>query len=183
MCPENPERASADGDFYFIDHLRCQDDCHFGSTLWTWRESCGDPHKTADYRAGRIPEVWGEFEVDYTDNSVIPAFTDGRIYKYEPAADKFTGYDLPTGASDSVYAVAVDPIDDTVWGCGSNSDTMLHFDPETEEFTTYRFPSLVTFCREISFDQEGNVWTSYSNVPFSSIEGGATAIAKLSIQR
>ncbi|MFT5484331.1 MAG: virginiamycin B lyase, partial [Halieaceae bacterium] len=123
------------------------------------------------------------FRADSQGNLWIPAFTDGRIYKYEPAADKFTGYNLPTGASDSVYAVAVDPIDDTVWGCGSNSDTMLHFDPKTEAFTTYRFPSLVTFCREISFDKEGNIWTSYSNVPSSSIEGGATAIVKLSIQR
>jgi virginiamycin B lyase len=123
------------------------------------------------------------FRADSLGNLWIPAFTDGRIYKYEPAADKFTGYDLPTGASDSVYAVAVDPIDDTVWGCGSNSDTMLNFDPKTEEFTTYRFPSLVTFCREISFDAEGNVWTSYSNSPTISIEGGATAIVKISPKR
>jgi endoglycosylceramidase len=42
-----------------------------GSTLWTWRESCGDPHKTADYRAGRVPEVWGEFEVDCTNNEIL----------------------------------------------------------------------------------------------------------------
>jgi streptogramin lyase len=113
----------------------------------------------------------------------IPAFTDGRIYKYEPATEEFTGYDLPTGASDSVYAVAVDPIDDTIWGCGSNSDTMLHFDPVTETFTTYRFPSLVTFCREISFDKNGDVWTSYSNSPTVSIEGGVTKIVKLSPPR
>jgi endoglycosylceramidase len=66
----DPDRASPDGDSYFLDHLRYQDDFHFSSSLWTWRESCGDPHKTADYRAGRIPEVWGEFEVDCTDNSV-----------------------------------------------------------------------------------------------------------------
>ena len=123
------------------------------------------------------------FRADSQGNLWIPAFTDGRIYKYEPAADRFTGYDLPTGASDSVYAVAVDPVDDTVWGCGSNSDTMLHFDPKTESFTTYRFPSLVTFCREISFDEESNVWTSYSNVPSSSIEGGETTIVKLDIPR
>jgi streptogramin lyase len=123
------------------------------------------------------------FRSDSQGNLWIPAVTDGRIYKYEPATDEFTGYDLPTGASDSVYAVAIDPIDDTVWGCGSNSDTMLHFDPKTEEFTTYRFPSLVTFCREISFDNEGNVWTSYSNVPSSSIEGGETTIVKLNVQR
>jgi streptogramin lyase len=123
------------------------------------------------------------FRSDSQGNLWIPAFTDGRIYKYEPATNEFTGYDLPTGTSDSVYAVAIDPIDDTVWGCGSNSDTMLRFDPKTEEFTTYRFPSLVTFCREISFDNEGNVWTSYSNVPSSSIEGGETTIVKLDVRR
>ncbi|MCP3987215.1 MAG: hypothetical protein GY723_22745, partial [bacterium] len=81
------------------------------------------------------------FRADSQGNLWIPAFTDGRIYKYEPVADKFTGYDLPTGSGDSVYAIGVDPIDDTVWGCGSNSDTMLHFDPKTEGFTTYRLPS------------------------------------------
>jgi virginiamycin B lyase len=123
------------------------------------------------------------FRSDSRGDLWIPAFTDGRIYKYEPDTERFTGYDLPTGASDSVYAVAVDPIDDTIWGCGSNSDTMLHFDPSTEEFTTYRFPSLVTFCREISFDREGNVWTSYSNSPTVSIEGGVTTIVKLTPQR
>ncbi len=123
------------------------------------------------------------FRADSQGNLWIPAYTDGRIYKYDPAADEFTGYDLPTGKGDSVYAVAVDPIDDTVWGCGSNSDTMLHLDPKTEQFTTYRLPSLVTYCREISFDPEGNVWTSYSNAPSASIEDGATAIVKLSPMR
>ena len=33
----------------------------------------------------------------------------------------------------------------------------------------------MTFCREISFDSEGNVWTSYSNSHVASIEGGVTA--------
>lgn len=67
----DPERAAPEGDSYFLDHLGFQDNFHFGSTLWTWRESCGDPHKTADYRAGRIPIVWGEFEVDCEDNTVL----------------------------------------------------------------------------------------------------------------
>ena len=40
----------------------------FGATLWTWRESCGDAHKAADFRAGRLPEVWGVFDVSCTDN-------------------------------------------------------------------------------------------------------------------
>ena len=41
------------------------------ATLWTWRESCGDPHKVADVRAGRrVPQVWGEFQVDCRTNRV-----------------------------------------------------------------------------------------------------------------
>ena len=123
------------------------------------------------------------FRADSAGNLWIPAYTDGRIYKYEPPTDTFTGYDIPTGTGDSVYAVAVDPLDDTIWGCGSNSDTMLHFDPQSEQFTTYQLPSLVTYCREISFDPDGNVWTSYSNSPSASIEGGATVIARLAPRR
>ena len=119
------------------------------------------------------------FRADSMGKLWIPAFPDGRLYKYEPDVDKFTGYDLPNGASDSFYAVAVDPADDTVCGCGSNSDTMLHSDPVSEEFTTYRFPSQATFCREIVFDGEGGVWTGYSNSPTTSIEGGVTHIVRI----
>lgn len=119
------------------------------------------------------------FRTDSKGDLWIPAFTDGKIYKFKPDSGEFTGFDLPTGPSDSVYAVAINPADDTVWGCGSNSDTMLKFDPKTEQFTTYRFPSIVTFCREIAFDGKGNVWTSYSNSPTSTIEGGVTTIVRL----
>jgi endoglycosylceramidase len=65
----DPGRATR-GDPYFVEHQRLQDEHGVSATLWTWRESCGDPHKIADLRAGRTPEVWGEFEVDCRDNSV-----------------------------------------------------------------------------------------------------------------
>jgi endoglycosylceramidase len=65
-----PERAKDPDDRYFLDHQRLQDEFRAHATLWTWRESCGDPHKVADFRAGRIPTVWGEFDVDCRDNSV-----------------------------------------------------------------------------------------------------------------
>ena len=67
----DPGRAAPGGDSYFLDHQRLQDDFEFGATLWTWRESCGDPHKVTDYREGRVPTVWGEFEVDCRTNSVV----------------------------------------------------------------------------------------------------------------
>jgi endoglycosylceramidase len=66
----DPGRAARPDDPYFVEHQRLQDEFRAGATLWTWRESCGDPHKVGDLRAGRVPEVWGEFEVDCRDNRV-----------------------------------------------------------------------------------------------------------------
>lgn len=66
----DPRRASDPDDDYFVAHQALQDEHRIGATLWTWRESCGDPHKAADVRAGRVPYVWGEFEVDCTTNQV-----------------------------------------------------------------------------------------------------------------
>ena len=58
-------------DRYFPTHQALQDEFRFGATLWTWRESCGDPHKAGDVRAGtRARTCWGEFEVDCTTNTV-----------------------------------------------------------------------------------------------------------------
>ena len=65
-----PERAEDPNDVYFRTHQQLQDEFHFSATLWTWRESCGDPHKAGDARAGRIPSVWGEWEVDCRTNTV-----------------------------------------------------------------------------------------------------------------
>jgi endoglycosylceramidase len=66
----SPDRANDPNDDYFVRHQDLQDEFGFSSTLWTWRESCGDPHKAGDARAGRVPYVWGEFDVDCTTNTV-----------------------------------------------------------------------------------------------------------------
>jgi endoglycosylceramidase len=66
----DPRRASDPEDDYFLAHQALQDEHRIGATLWTWRESCGDPHKAGDVRAGNVPYVWGEFEVDCTTNQV-----------------------------------------------------------------------------------------------------------------
>jgi len=64
----DPDRATSDT--YLLDHQGFQDEFRISATLWTWRESCGDPHKIADWRAGRVPKVWGAFEVDCRTNTV-----------------------------------------------------------------------------------------------------------------
>ena len=100
----DPHRAEPGGDSYFLDHQRLQDQFFFGATLWTWHESCGDPHKQADYRAGRIPYVWGEFEVDCTTNTITGLRQDlidqlTRAYvRAAPGELVATTYDRASGA-------------------------------------------------------------------------------------
>jgi endoglycosylceramidase len=65
-----PERAGSEGDGYFVDHQDLQDRYGVSATLWTWRESCGDPHKIQAFRDGEVPEVWGLFDVDCRTNEV-----------------------------------------------------------------------------------------------------------------
>ncbi len=66
----DPRRASDPEDGYFERHQALQDAFRFGATLWTWREACGDPHKAGEVRDGRIPFVWGLFDVDCATNTV-----------------------------------------------------------------------------------------------------------------
>ncbi len=66
----DPARAAPSRDHYFRAHQDLQDRFGVSATLWTWRESCGDPHKVADFRAGRLPDVWGEWDVRCTDNVI-----------------------------------------------------------------------------------------------------------------
>lgn len=113
----DPRRASDPNDPYFLEHQNLQDEYLFSATLWTWRESCGDPHKQADFRAGRVPYVWGEFEVDCTNNTVTGLREDliaqltrayvraasGRLLetRYDHASGAFTarGSDAAAGGS------------------------------------------------------------------------------------
>ena len=66
----SPNRAADPGDDYFDRHQAFQDQFRFGATLWTWREACGDPHKAGDVRAGRVPFVWGLFDLDCASNEI-----------------------------------------------------------------------------------------------------------------
>ena len=77
---------------------------------------------------------------------------------------------------------AIDQRDDTIWLCGTNSDTLIHFDPRTEQFSTYLLPSRVSFTRELEVDAEGNVWTTTSNLPYYQMEGGQGKVVRLSFK-
>ncbi len=103
----SPSRAGPGGDGYFLDHQSLQDDFHVSATLWTWRESCGDPHKVSDARNGANPPVpWGEFEVDCFTNEVLGErrlLVRDLSWAYPRAAPgslESTRYDAATGRLD-----------------------------------------------------------------------------------
>ncbi len=111
----------------------------------------------------------------------IPAFSESLIARFDPATRAFETWELPIAprGSETPYALHVDRRDDTVWICGTNSDTLIRFEPASERFTVYPLPTRVTYTREISFDAQGRVWTSNSNVPTWQIEGGVPKVLRL----
>ena len=108
----DPARAENPADVYFRQHQALQDQYRFSAMLWTWRESCGDPHKAGDVRAGRVPMVWGEWDLDCATNVVHgprQALVDQLTRAYVRAAPGRlvgTTYDPATGAFTAAGEVA-----------------------------------------------------------------------------
>jgi len=111
----------------------------------------------------------------------IPSFSDSLVARFDPATREFRQWKLPLAAAEgeTPYALHVERRTDTVWICGTNSDSLIRFEPGPERFTVYPLPTRVTYTREIDFDAEGRVWTSNSNAPTWQIEGGVPRVIRL----
>ncbi len=59
----DPERATGDPGDYFNVHQALQDEYGIGATLWTWKQSCGDPHAATHGGEPSLPP-WNVFEMD-----------------------------------------------------------------------------------------------------------------------
>jgi len=111
----------------------------------------------------------------------IPSFSESLLAHFDLETRVFRTWPLPVEplGSDTPYALAIDQQTDIVWICGTNSDTMIRFEPETEHFTVYPLPTRVTYTREVDFDRQGRVWTSNSNGPTWQIEGGVPKVVRI----
>jgi streptogramin lyase len=103
------------------------------------------------------------------------------IARFDPDTRAFQMWPLPQRprGSETPYALHVDRRTDTVWICGTNSDTLIRFEPQTERFSVFPLPTRVTYTREIDFDAAGRVWTSNSNLPTWQIERGQPRVIRL----
>jgi len=60
----DPARADGSDDDYFNAHQALQDEFRIGATLWTWKQSCGDPHAaTHDGSTPPLPP-WSLYRMD-----------------------------------------------------------------------------------------------------------------------
>jgi endoglycosylceramidase len=62
----DPARAQPGSDEYFDAHQRLQDAFRLSATLWTWKQSCGDPHDVLARREGPASPTppWSVFAMD-----------------------------------------------------------------------------------------------------------------------
>jgi virginiamycin B lyase len=143
-------------------------------------------------RIGRIDPVTGKITIvetpfagprrlrfDSRGNLWIPGFSSNLVARYDPVAQQFKTWPMPTGGVETPYALNVDRRTDTVWICGTASDTIMSFNPVTERFTIYPLPTRVTFTREIDFDKEGAIWTSNSSLPDWHIEAPLPTVIRI----
>jgi sugar lactone lactonase YvrE len=111
----------------------------------------------------------------------IPSFSGASLAHYDLETHSFRSWEIPIEplGSETPYALHVRRSDDTVWICGTNSDSLIRFEPKSERFTVYPMPSRVTYTRELDFDAEGRVWTSNSNSPTWQVEGAVPQVIRL----
>lgn len=111
----------------------------------------------------------------------VPSYSEATLNHYDTETGEWTRWEIPIepAASATPYALYIDKRTDHVWICGTASDTMIRFKPETEEFTVYPMPNRVTYTREIDFDSQGNMWTSHSNGPAWHVESGIPKVTRI----
>ena len=124
-----------------------------------------DPQTKAYEQYVLPPPAYGPRGIDATTDGTLWFGTgSGHLGRFDPQTEEFTYWETPgpkirgtdegTGSADFHYYIWVDQFDtfglgtDRVILTGTNSDSLLVFDPATEEFTMIRIPyPLGTFTR------------------------------------
>jgi cysteine-rich repeat protein len=143
-------------------------------TLRVWKPPFFGPRRL---HAGADGIVW------------VPGYASGVLGRFDPATERWKVYDLPTGRqgppgfgnSETPYSLNANRQNGEVWVTGSNSNTLVRFDPSRERFTGFPLPTLGSFTREIEFDPDNNVWTCTSNEPPGPGEPGRGKFVKVEL--
>ncbi len=119
---------------------------------------------------------------DSKGNLWVPSYAEGTINRFDTSEMAWKESHVipvePLG-SEVPYAVFVEPGTDHVWITGTQSDSIIRFEPDSENWTIYPLPTLVTYTRELDMDASGGVWTSHSSSPAWHVEGGIPKVTLL----
>ncbi len=119
---------------------------------------------------------------DSKGNLWVPSYAEGTLNRFDTNTmawkESYVIPVIPLG-SEVPYAVFVDPKTDHVWITGTQSDSLIRFEPDSENWTMYPLPTLVTYTRELDMDDQGDVWTSHSSSPAWHVEGGIPKVTRL----
>ena len=89
----------------------------------------------------------------------VSEWNSGRLSRYEPATETWTGWPLP-GPDASAYAIYVDDTD-IVWVSDFGGNAIHRFDPVDESFTTFALPSRPGNVRQL-LGRPDEVWGAES---------------------
>ena len=118
---------------------------------------------------------------DRDGNLWVVMFNESAILKYDPAAAKFTRFDLPVHpvGSDTPYALNVDLKRHQVWVNGTNSDGVHRLDIASGQWTHFPLPRKATFTRDVEFTPDGQVLLSSASFPSWHIEDAQPTLIRL----
>jgi virginiamycin B lyase len=111
----------------------------------------------------------------------ITAFPESAIYRYEPAAQRFTRFDLPVEpkGSETPYALNVDKRRGIVWVNGNQSDSLYALEIARGTWRRVPLPRRVAFTRDIEIASDGTVYTSTSSFPSWHVEDGQPTLIRV----
>lgn len=119
---------------------------------------------------------------DSKGNLWVPSYAEGTINLFDTKKMQWgKSYVIPVEPLDTEvpYAVFVDKSTDQVWITGTQSDSLIRFQPKTEQWTIYPLPSRVTYTRDIDMDDNHALWTSHASFPTWHIESGIPKVTRL----
>ncbi len=111
----------------------------------------------------------------------ITAFPESAIYRYEPAAQRFTRFELPVvpKGSETPYALNVDKARGIVWVNGNQSDSLYALEIASGAWRRVPLPRRVAFTRDIEIAPDGTVYTSTSSFPSWHVEDGQPTLIRV----
>ncbi len=163
-------------------------------TVW-WSQLFGDrighyDPATDTLKAWR-PPFYGprRLAADQDGIAWVPGYGSGVLGRFDPTTERWKVYPMPTGipgppgfgTSETPYNLNANRQTGQVWINGSNSDTLIRYDPQSARFTAFPLPTRASFTREIEFDADNNVWTCTSNEPPGPDERGQGKFVKLEL--